>query len=51
MAMTPYLYYQDVDNALKFLSKAFGFRPHGVKMPGPDGKASHASSAPSSRRP
>jgi uncharacterized glyoxalase superfamily protein PhnB len=42
MAITPYLYYQDVDDALKFLAKAFGFRTYGVKMRGPDGKTSHA---------
>ena len=42
MAITPYLYYQDVDRALAFLTKAFGFRPYGVKMRGPDGKTSHA---------
>jgi len=42
MAITPYLYYQDVDHALKFLAKAFGFRAYGVKMRGPDGKTNHA---------
>lgn len=42
MAITPYLYYRDVDSALKFLAKPFGFRSHGVKMRGPDGKTSHA---------
>lgn len=42
MAITPYLYYQDVDEALRFLARAFGFRAHGVKMRGPDGKTNHA---------
>ena len=42
MAITPYLYYEDVDRALKFLAKAFGFRKHGAPMRGPDGKTHHA---------
>lgn len=42
MAITPYLYYQDVDAAMKFLSKAFGFRKYGRPMQTPDGKTSHA---------
>jgi len=42
MAITPYLYYEDVDRALKFLGKAFGFRKHGPRMRGPDGKTHHA---------
>jgi uncharacterized glyoxalase superfamily protein PhnB len=42
MAITPYLYYQDVDQALRFLARAFGFRTYGVKMRGPDGKTNHA---------
>ncbi|HLE63951.1 MAG TPA: VOC family protein [Pyrinomonadaceae bacterium] len=42
MAITPYLYYQDVAAALKFLSKAFGFRRYGQAMSGSDGKLSHA---------
>jgi uncharacterized glyoxalase superfamily protein PhnB len=29
MSITPYLLYEDVGGALKFLSKAFGFRKHG----------------------
>lgn len=37
MAITPYLYYQDVGGALKFLSKAFGFRKFGRPMSGPGG--------------
>src|SRR5215211_1147889 len=42
MAITPYLYYQNVEFALKFLSKAFGFRKYGSQMRGPDGKTDHA---------
>ena len=42
MAITPYLYYQDLEGALKFLSSAFGFRKHGQAMSGPDGKLNHA---------
>lgn len=42
MPITPYLYYRDVDQAMTFLAKAFGFRYHGVKMRGRDGKTSHA---------
>jgi uncharacterized glyoxalase superfamily protein PhnB len=43
MAITAYLYYEDVDGALRFLAKAFGFRKYGVTMRGPDGKTIHAS--------
>jgi PhnB protein len=42
MAITPYLYYEDVAGALKFLSRAFGFRKYGAPMSGPDGKLNHA---------
>lgn len=42
MPITPYLYYQDVDAAMEFLRKAFGFRKYGAQMRGPDGKTSHA---------
>ena len=42
MAITPYLYYEDVAGAVKWLAKAFGFRKHGVQMKGPDGKIHHA---------
>ena len=42
MAITPYLLYEDVGEALRFLSKAFGFRKHGRPMAGPDGKINHA---------
>ena len=43
MAITPYLYYEDVDGALRFLARAFGLRRCGVRMRGPDGKTTHAS--------
>jgi PhnB protein len=42
MAITPYLLYEDVGRALKFLSKAFGLKKHGRAMSGPDGKINHA---------
>jgi uncharacterized glyoxalase superfamily protein PhnB len=42
MTITPYLYYRDVDGALKFLSSAFGFKKHGRALSGPDGKLNHA---------
>ena len=42
MAITPYLYYEDLGGALNFLSKAFGFRKYGAPMKGPDGKLNHA---------
>jgi PhnB protein len=42
MAITPYLYYEDVDRALRFLAKAFGLRKYGAPMRGPDGKLKHA---------
>ena len=42
MAITPYLYYEDVDRALKFLAKAFGLRKTGPEVRGPDGKINHA---------
>ena len=43
MAITAYLYYEDVARALKFLARAFGFRKCGPQMKGPDGKINHAS--------
>ena len=42
MAITPYLLYEDVGGALKFLAKAFGFRRYGAQMSGPGGKINHA---------
>jgi uncharacterized glyoxalase superfamily protein PhnB len=43
MAITAYLLYEDVAGALKFLSKAFGFKKAGDQYRGPDGKINHAS--------
>lgn len=34
--------YEDVGGALKFLSKAFGFRKYGAQTSGPNGKINHA---------
>ncbi len=31
MSITPYLLYEDVAGALKFLAKAFGFRKYGTQ--------------------
>ncbi|MGH7547621.1 MAG: VOC family protein [Gemmatimonadales bacterium] len=42
MATTPYLYYENVEAALTFLSKAFGLRKYGPQTRGPDGKINHA---------
>lgn len=42
MSITPYLYYESVEDAMEFLAKAFGFRKSGEPMTGPDGKISHA---------
>lgn len=42
MSITPYLYYEDVAGALKFLAKAFGFRKYSVQTRRPDGKINHA---------
>jgi uncharacterized glyoxalase superfamily protein PhnB len=39
--ITPYLYYEDVAQALSWLSEAFGFRER-MRMPGPDGSIQHA---------
>jgi PhnB protein len=42
MSITPYLLYEDVAGALKFLARAFGFRKYGAQMSLPDGKINHA---------
>jgi uncharacterized glyoxalase superfamily protein PhnB len=42
VAITPYLYYKDLGAALKWLTKAFGFKRHGVQMRGSDGTLKHA---------
>ncbi len=39
--ITPYLFYADVDAALDWLAKAFGFKPM-MKFAGADGKTNHA---------
>ena len=39
--ITPYLFYADVDAALEWLSKAFGFKPL-MKFAGSDGKTNHS---------
>ena len=39
--ITPYLLYQDVEAALKFLSTTFGFRER-MRLPDKDGKILHA---------
>lgn len=39
--ITPYLLYTDVESALAWLSKAFGFCER-LRFPGPDGKITHA---------
>jgi len=42
--ITPYLYYEDVEGALAWLSRAFGFRERpGETMRDPEGKVVHAS--------
>jgi len=42
MPITPYLYYEDVASAMRFLAKAFGFRRFGAVSRGPDRKINHA---------
>jgi PhnB protein len=42
MPITPYLLYEDLEGAMKFLAKAFGFKKCGTTMRGKDGKLSHA---------
>lgn len=42
MAITPYLLYEDVAGALKFLAKAFSFRRYGAPNKLPNGKINHA---------
>ena len=40
--ITPYLYYEDVDAALEWLSRAFGLKEYGKRFAGPGGKTNHA---------
>jgi PhnB protein len=42
MAITPYLLYEDLSGAMKFLSKAFGFKNYGTAMRGKGGRLNHA---------
>jgi uncharacterized glyoxalase superfamily protein PhnB len=42
--ITPYLYYENVEDALEWLAKAFGLRER-HRQPGPDGKIMHAEMA------
>ena len=42
MAITPYLLYEDVNSAMEFLSRAFGFQPYGEVMRSDDGTVWHA---------
>ena len=42
MPITPYLYYEDLGAAMKFLAKAFAFRAFGPRSRGPDGRVNHA---------
>jgi uncharacterized glyoxalase superfamily protein PhnB len=42
MPLIPYLYYEDVGRAMRFLSTAFGFRSFGARTRGKDGKLNHA---------
>jgi uncharacterized glyoxalase superfamily protein PhnB len=42
MSLIPYLYYHDVERALTFLSKAFGFRSFGARTRNKDGRLNHA---------
>jgi PhnB protein len=42
--VTPYLYYEDLAGALAWLGRAFGFEER-MRIPGPDGKPSHAEMA------
>jgi PhnB protein len=39
--ITPYLLYEDVASAVAWLAQAFGLKER-MRMPGPDGKISHA---------
>jgi PhnB protein len=39
--ITPYIFYEDVNAALDFLTDAFGFGER-MRIPGPDGKPVHA---------
>jgi uncharacterized glyoxalase superfamily protein PhnB len=40
--ITPYLYYEDVDKALEWLAKAFGFKENGERVADQRGMTNHA---------
>ena len=42
MPIIPYLYYEDVRSAMRFLAKAFGFRPFGPQSRDASGRVIHA---------
>ena len=42
MGITPYLYYENLDDMMAWLEKAFGLKPQGPVMKGPDGAGTHA---------
>jgi uncharacterized glyoxalase superfamily protein PhnB len=42
MAITPYLYYEDLAAMMAWLERVFGLKPEGPVMNGPDGAPSHA---------
>jgi PhnB protein len=42
--ITPYLLYEDVESMLAWLNSAFGLQER-MRLPGPDGRASHAEMA------
>jgi len=42
MAIVPYLYYENVENAMRFLAKAFGLRRFGARNRDKEGKVFHA---------
>lgn len=39
--ISPYLLYEDLDSAIEWLAKSFGFSER-LRMPGPNGKVAHA---------
>ena len=42
MAITPYLYYEDLGAVMKWLAKAFGLKKFGDQAKGADGRITHA---------
>jgi uncharacterized glyoxalase superfamily protein PhnB len=41
MTISPYLYYEDVESALEWLARVFGFRER-LRVPGAGGRITHA---------